>query len=318
MSIKKKILVATLPLFLIFGLVAMGLTIRALQHQGDSSLTAIRQLMSSNKDEKLKDLVDNTYEILVSQHRAANDPKMVAKEYERQLQSVVNIAYSSVEAIYKREDISEAEKREMAFAAVERMRYAGTNYLWINDMVPKMVMHPVKPSLNGKDLSDFKDPNGKKLFVEMANVCAENGDGFVDYYWPKPGEEKPVPKLSYVRLFKPWNWVIGSGVYLEAAETQFQEDAKEQISNLRFGPGGQDYFFIIDTEAAIVMHPIKPQLNGKNMADYKDPKGKLLFAEMAKVGKDEGQGFIEYYWPKPGEDEPVQKLSYVRHFKEWG
>jgi len=318
MSIKKKILISTLPLFLLFGLISMGLVIRALNVQGSSNLETIRSIMSSNKDEKLKDLIDNTYEIMVSQHRAANDPAMVAKEYELQLQSVINLAYTAVEAIYNRDDLGESEKKERALETVKNMRYAGNNYLWINDMQPKMVMHPIKPSLNGEDLSEFKDPNGKKLFVEMAQACDENGEGFVNYSWPKPGEEKPVPKLSYVRLFQPWNWVIGTGVYLETAEAQFKEDAKRQIGNLRFGPGGKDYFFILDTDAVIIMHPIKPELNGKNMMNFKDPKGKALFAEMVKVGESQTEGFVEYYWPKPGEDEPVQKLSYVKLFKEWG
>ncbi len=318
MSIKFKILVVTLPFLILFGIVTMGLSIRSLQNQGDQSLEAIRTIMSSGKDEKLKDLVRNTYEIIGAQYRAAHDPMLVAKEYERQLQSVVNLAYTSIQAIYDSTDIYESEKQEMAFEVVSNMRYAGGNYLWINDMGPKMVMHPIKPSLNGKDLSGFKDPNGKKLFVEMVKVCARAGEGFVDYFWSKPGEEKPVAKLSYVRLFKPWNWVIGSGVYLEMAEKQFQENAKKQVGNLRFGPEGKDYFFIIDTKATVVMHPIKPALDGKDMSDFKDPNGKQLFAEMAKVGKEEGEGFIDYYWEKPGEDEPSAKLSFVKHFKEWG
>ena len=59
-------------------------------------------------------------------------------------------------------------------------------------------MHPYKPELDGQDLSENKDPNGKKLFVEFANVCREKGEGFVDYFWPKYGADKPQPKLSYV------------------------------------------------------------------------------------------------------------------------
>ncbi len=317
MSINKKILIATLPLFLIFGLVTMTLTIRALQKQGDESLEAIRAVMSSDKDEKLKDLVRNTYEILESQHRSANDPVMVAKEYERQLRSVINLAYSSVESIYKRTDIDDIEKKRLAFSTVSGMRYAGKNYLWINDMQPAMVMHPIKPALNGKDLSDFKDPTGKFLFVEMVNEVTKNGEGYVNYFWPKPGEDEPVEKLSYVKLFKPWNWIIGSGVYLETAINQFQQDALDQIGNLRFGPEGKDYFFILDSKANIVMHPIKPELNGKNMVDFKDPNGKALFAEMAKISLDKGEGFVDYFWPKPGEEEPVQKLSFVKYFKDW-
>jgi methyl-accepting chemotaxis protein len=317
MSIMKKILVATLPLLLLFGLITLGLSIKALNTQGDSSLLSIREIMTEGKNEKLKDLVRNTFEILASQYRAANDPTLVASEYEEQLKSVINLTYTSIEGIYTREDLYEEEKKERALKVVESMRYQGGNYVWINDMEPAMVMHPIKPALNGKDLQDFKDPNGKKLFVEMVKTCAENGEGFVDYYWPKPGEEQPVAKLSFVKLFKPWNWVLGTGVYLEAAETKFQENAKKQIGNLRFGPDNKDYFFIIDANSNIVMHPIKPELNGKDMSTFQDPKGNYLFADMAKIATAEGEGFVEYYWPKPGEDEPVLKLSFVKYFKEW-
>ncbi len=318
MSIMKKILMATLPLFLLFGLVIMGLTLRALNNQGAGSLEAIGEIMSLSKDEKLQDLVRNTFEIMASRHRAANDPEMIAKEYEQQLQSVIDLAYTAIEALYSRSDIDEEEKQQLAFEMVAAMRYQGDNYIWINDMQPRMVMHPVNPSLNGRDLSDFKDPNGKKLFMEMVEVCAAAGEGFVDYYWPKPGEQEPVAKLSYVKVFEPWNWILGTGVYLETAEAQFKEDARRQIANLRFGPAGDDYFFIIDTDANIIMHPINPDLDGKNMQNFKDPKGNFLFVDMVKVAREKKEGFVEYYWPKPGEQEPIRKLSFVKLFEEWG
>jgi methyl-accepting chemotaxis protein len=136
--------------------------------------------------------------------------------------------------------------------------------------------------------------------------------------WPKPGEEKPVAKLSFVRLFKPWNWVIGTGVYLETAEKRFMDEAKTQIGKLRFGPDGKDYFFIIDTDLNMVMHPINPSLDTTSMKDFRDPNGKALFREMVETSQANGQGFVDYLWPKPGEAEPVAKLSYVQLFKEWG
>ncbi len=76
-------------------------------------------------------------------------------------------------------------------------------------------MHAVKPELNGKDLSDFKDPNGKRIFVAFADMVRAHGSGVVDYLWPRPGSDAPVPKLSYVRGFTPWSWVIGTGVYVD-------------------------------------------------------------------------------------------------------
>ena len=105
-------------------------------------------------------------------------------------------------------------------ARVAALRYGSNDYYWINDMHPKMVMHPIKPEMNGNDLSAYKDPNGKLLFVDFVDTVRKNGAGFVPYEWPKPGFEKPQPKLSYVVGFAPWNWVIGTGVYIDDVNAQ--------------------------------------------------------------------------------------------------
>ncbi len=95
--------------------------------------------------------------------------------------------------------------------------------------MPAMVMHPIKPELDGKDLSSFADPNGKKIFVEFAKI-GQAGGGQVDYLWPKPGSDKPQPKISYVRGFAPWGWVIGSGVYVDDIEAAIWGHAKTLIA----------------------------------------------------------------------------------------
>ncbi len=76
-------------------------------------------------------------------------------------------------------------------------------------------MHPIRPELEGKDLSENKDPDGKRLFVAFVDKVKAEGAGFVPYLWPKPGQEQPVQKVSYVKGFEPWGWVIGSGVYVD-------------------------------------------------------------------------------------------------------
>ena len=89
-------------------------------------------------------------------------------------------------------------------------------------MHPKMVMHPIKPELDGTDLTDNKDPNGKHLFVEFVKTVKSSGGGFVPYMWPKPGSTNPVPKISYVKGFAPWGWVVGSGVYADTIASSVQ------------------------------------------------------------------------------------------------
>jgi len=131
---------------------------------------------------------------------------------------VVDVAFALIaeyDARVQKGEFTLAEAQKRAMTRIKNLRYKGNEYFWINDMHPTMIMHPTKPELDGKDLSENKDPNGKRLFIEMINVCREKGEGFVDYMWPKPGETKPVPKVSYVKLYQPWGWVVGSGIYAD-------------------------------------------------------------------------------------------------------
>ena len=141
---------------------------------------------------------------------------------------VVETAYGVVDYFYALSQagkMSEEDAKVAAIAAVRQLRYDEKEYFWINDYRPYMLMHPIKPELEGKDHSDFKDPTGKRIFVEFAEVAKSKGAGFVNYLWPMPGRSQPVPKTSYVRDFKPWGWVIGSGIYLADLETIFWSSA---------------------------------------------------------------------------------------------
>ncbi len=124
-------------------------------------------------------------------------------------------------AWFEGQEASGALTREQAqagaLAIVKRQRFDGANYVWINDLGPTMVMHPMDASLDGKDLSQKKDPNGKRLFVEMVDGVRQSAthDARVEYLWPKPGASAPVPKVSYVKLSERWGWVVGAGVYTD-------------------------------------------------------------------------------------------------------
>lgn len=149
------------------------------------------------------------------------------KDRKASLKASVDLASNIIEHYHSQiatNELTEKRAQELASAAIERLRYHGSEYFWINDLHPKMVMHPFKPEMNGQDLTENKDPNGKRLFVEFAKVAStEAGEGYVDYLWPKPGYEKPVPKLSFVRQFKPWKWVVGTGVYIDDVDAAMAE-----------------------------------------------------------------------------------------------
>ena len=110
--------------------------------------------------------------------------------------------------------LSHEDAQAAAAQAIKLLRYDEKEYFFIIDLQPRMIMHPFKPDLEGKDLSGMKDPNGFALFRAMAQTVRDAGKGFVAYQWPKPGSEQPVDKISYVEGFAPWGWAIGSGVYV--------------------------------------------------------------------------------------------------------
>ena len=146
---------------------------------------------------------------------------LILQERTSNVQQAVETAYGVLDYYQKQEAsgaLPRAEAQKKAMDAIKLLRYGNNEYFWLNDMQPKMIMHPIKPELDNKDLSTNKDPTGKFLFVEFVNMVKKAGAGPVDYMWPKPGSDKPVQKVSYVKGFEPWGWILGSGVYVDTVD----------------------------------------------------------------------------------------------------
>ncbi|MFN3075697.1 MAG: diguanylate cyclase [Alphaproteobacteria bacterium] len=148
-------------------------------------------------------------------------------------QNVVEVAHGvlvSLEGQVHKGGMTEEQAKTQAVAVLRGLRYHEKEYFWINDLQTKMVLHPIFPDLEGKDLTDFKDPNGKYLFRDFVELAQQRGGGFVRYLWPKPGNKLPVEKVSFVKLFEPWGWVVGSGIYMD--------DVRAELNAIRWLSGG--------------------------------------------------------------------------------
>ncbi|MGB8012086.1 MAG: methyl-accepting chemotaxis protein [Terriglobales bacterium] len=153
---------------------------------------------------------------------------MLAEKMQK-TKDLVGVPYSIIEEQYQLEQagkISRVEAQRRALEIIRPMRYDGSNYFWINDEHPTMIMHPMKPELNGKDLTSLADSSGKAMFVEFVRAAEQTSSGdYVYYQWPKPGKDKPVEKLSFVKRFAPWGWVVGTGIYIDDVDAAWRASA---------------------------------------------------------------------------------------------
>ncbi len=131
------------------------------------------------------------------------------------------------EAVAKR--LSEEQAKSLALTAIEHMRYNQTEYVWVNDLNHNFVMHPTKPALNGTNAYNLADPDGVHLIRNGVSIARKDGQGFMRYRWSKPGTDRVEKKLSHVRIFKPWSWVFGSGLYLDDVQKELRTLAIELV-----------------------------------------------------------------------------------------
>ncbi len=154
-------------------------------------LVSLRSDLLEEKKMRTKSVVETAFEVVRFYHNAAKEGKM-----------------------------TEQDAQQRAQAVIKYLRYDGTEYFWINDLHGFMLSHPFF-ELEGKDQSGLTDPNGKKIILAIVETAKTRKVGYVDYVWKKPGSEKSDPKIAYVKLFEPWGWIIGSGVYTNDVEAAF-------------------------------------------------------------------------------------------------
>jgi len=173
--------------------------------------------------------------IVLSISSLSNQYQALKNEQYLKTKNVVETAYSTIKhyaALEQNQTLTRQQAQSQAIASIRSLRYNDTNYFWINNYQPAMVMHPIKPALEGKDLTNNKDPDGTPLFVEMVSVVKQSGEGYVPYKWPKPGNDNPVDKIAFVKGFDQWQWIIGSGVYLDTIDSAFSQQRTIIIINV--------------------------------------------------------------------------------------
>ena len=317
-SIKGKMLVLSLVSIALVSISIAVSSIYSINKLSEENISKYKAESYAKKEAELKNYISLAMKTVEAYHRRTSLDK-IKIEVQDDLKLQTNFLFSILESEYNKfkDTLSQEALQYRLKSIIDATRYGESGYFWVNDTNAVIVTHPIKPALNGKDLSSYKDQGGKQIFSEFAKVAKAQGEGFVDYVWPKPGFDKPQLKVSFVKLFKPYNWVIGTGEYVSDVSAKIKEETLKTISEMRYGNG--DYFWINDSYPNMIMHPIKPELNGKDLSENKDAKGKKHFVEMTQVVKNNKEGgLVKYFWDRPNKKgEPREKFSYVQKFEPW-
>lgn len=341
MKIRAKITLFTSFFLVLMVVVITYFSMENIQKQGEQRLQTFKEEAIDDVKNHLKDLVSVAYETIDKNFNNLSDLNYLSKFYERRLHNIINTGETIINR-YKRMaangEITLKEAKERSKAEIKELRFdGGTGYIWINDTAqpyPKMVMHPTVPSLDGKVLNSPKYNNAlgirKNLFRAFVDVTKDSKEGYVDYLWPKPttqGLSEEVPKLSYVRRYDDWGWILGTGIYIDDSRIEIENQILQSIKSMRYAKG-TGYFWVNDSTLpypSMVMHPTVPALDGQVLDDpkYNNALGidKNLFQAFAEVTAKDGEGFVDYLWPKPTEEgltERTGKVSYVKLHKPTG
>ena len=255
-------------------------------------------------------------------NRLTFDNQQINTRMKSMLQEQVSIAHAIASELYEQNKNSVSDKRLQSIVreTLRKIRYNnGRGYFFATGLDGIEQLFTDRPELEGKKLLGIQDSNGKYVIRDMIEIAkSEAGEGFYSYTWSKPGAEgKSFPKLSFIKYFKPFDWFIGTGEYLDVVETEIKAEAVKWLDHVKYGK--DNYLFAFEYGGTYVAHVGQnvDQNSDNNYWDLKDVNGVLINQELQQVAK-QGGGFVEYVWHKPSTGKATRKLAYVEAFEPWG
>jgi methyl-accepting chemotaxis protein len=315
LSIKAKILVIVLTTIVVVASIIATEAILSIKELSNENINSYKQKAYKDKQETLNNYVTMA-EKVVETYYLRTDKEHIKKELTSYIDEQSNFLFSIINNQYEKykDKMSDKELKSLIINTVESTKYGKSGYFWINDFNYKMVMHPIKKELTGKFLKNT--PTASFVEIGVNALKGEKQSAHIQYSFYSPSSKKTVEKVSTVRVFKPYNWIIGTGAYMDDLKLKMQEEAKLAVSGMRYGNNG--YFWINNSRHELVMHPIETSNIGKNKKDLQDPNGVYVYQEIVKVANNnDNGGIVKYSWRKPSTNKVEPKMAYVKNFKQW-
>lgn len=204
------------------------------------------------------------------------------------------------------------ELKKIIKDALRPIRYNNQRgYYFVTRLDGVEILFADRPEMEGLNLIDMQDTQGKFVIRDMIAIIRKSGEGFYRYTWTKPNKSgKGFPKVAFIKHFEPFDWLIGTGEYLDEVVNDIQQEVLARIENITFGDDG--YIFAVQWDGLSLVAPQK----GKNMIDLTDANGVKIAQELIKASKS-GGGYVSYVMPKFDRDTTYNKLSYTKAISDW-
>jgi len=313
-SLKVKIILLLSVLILFVTSTLTVIYIQNLNTLVNSNITLFSTTMIKNEKKELQNKVDLASNILKMYYKKTT-PAYMENVVKKGLVSHQEQLFHQLNSIYtKYKDLeSKVKLKKRLKDIVKYARYGSNGYFWINDMDNMMVMHPIKPSYDNKIFIDTPLVPFIQLGVDTLTKQKKDAT-FIKYKFYNPATKLYEFKVSLVRKFKPYGWVIGTGRYLSDVTPFVKQQALKSIQASRYGKNG--YFWINDMNYKMIMHPIKPKYNNKFFINSKEvPFVSLGVDALKNTVKD--SAVIKYSFYNPATEKYEDKLSIVKIFKPW-
>lgn len=215
----------------------------------------------------------------------------------------------------------EDEIKQIIREALRPIRYSnGRGYFFIDRLDGVNILYPVFPESEGQNILDLQDEKGNYVVKDEIDVIKRHGEGFVTGYWKKPSQKNSAvyPKISFVKLFKPFGWSIGTGEYLDDVEKNIQQDILDMVSGIHHGAINDQNLFIHDFSGVMLANGGNPDLVGKNLWEMLDSQGKKAVQEQVKLAKQHPEGdFLYRNWLLEESGKMPEKLTFVMAVPDW-
>ena len=259
-----------------------------------------------NNKKIIQNQIDILYNYIITQ-KENTETKL-----KNNLKENVDIAHQIATSIYENnQDKTEQEVQKLIKDALRKIRFNdGRGYFFIHDkQVFANTMHPIMPRLEGKNSYNVKDAKGTYIIREMHNLLRVKDETFFTWYWYKPGDKKrQYKKIGYLKNFKPYNWFIATGEYVENFENKIKNDVINYIQTIKYINDG--YVFNVDLNGVLLNHRNK-NLIGTNILIKEEKK---LFDEVVEASKTDNS-FLTY--TVDFTDKKTEKTSYVKRISDW-